>query len=147
MIPALNKISDQDSNPTKNTEAAVTQFLDYAATNLSAIFQYKSSDTIIHIESYASYLSEPRAHRCTGGHYYLISLPADPEKYPNLPPPENGPIPTEYRILKHVVASSAKAEVRGLFHYGKKSVPLRITHHELDFTLIPNPIKTDTSAA
>ena len=84
-----------------------------------------------------------------GGRYYLSSLPTDPKIYPNLPPPANGPIHTECRILKHVVASAAaaEAEVGGLFHNGQKAVPLRITLHELGFTQPPTPITTDNSAA
>ena len=74
--------------------ASSTHFLDYAATNPSAIIQYKASDMILHIESDASYLSEPRASSHTGGHYYLSSLPTDQKKSPNLPSPENGPIHT-----------------------------------------------------
>ena len=50
-------------------------------------------------------------------------------------------------MLKHVVASAFETEVRGLFYNGQTSVALRITHHELGFTLIPIPIKTDNSAA
>ena len=69
------------------------------------------------------------------------------EKSPNLPPPANGPIHTECRILKHVVASAAEAEVGVLFHNGQTAVPLRITLHELGFTQPPNPIKTGNSAA
>ena len=69
------------------------------------------------------------------------------KKSPNLPPPANGPIHTECRILKHVVASAAEAEVGGLFHNGQTAVPLRITLHELGFTQPPTPIKTDNFAA
>ena len=86
ILPALNTLSEQQSNPTKNTEDSITQFLDYAATNPSAIILYKSSDMILHIDSDASYLSEPQARSHTWGHYYLSSLPADPEKSPNPPP-------------------------------------------------------------
>ena len=107
MLPALNTLAEQKSSPIKNTEAAITHFLDYAATNPSAVIQYKASDVILHIYSDASYLSEPRARSRTGGHYYISSLPTDPKKSPNLPPPANGPIHTECRILKHVVASAA----------------------------------------
>ena len=32
-------------------ESAITQLLDYAATNPSAIIQYKASDAILHIDS------------------------------------------------------------------------------------------------
>ena len=51
------------------------------------------------------------------------------------------------RILKHVVASASKAEVRGLFHNGQTTVPLIITLHEIGFTQPPTPIKTDNSVA
>ena len=40
MIPALNTIAEQQSDPTKNNESLITHFLDYAATNLPAIIQY-----------------------------------------------------------------------------------------------------------
>ena len=147
MLPDLNTLSEQQSNPTKNTEAAITQFLDYTATNPSTIIQYKYSNMILHIDSDTSYLSDPRKHSCTGGHYYLSSLTTDPKKSPNLSPPENGPIHTECIILKHVVASAAKSESRGLFHNGQTAVLLRITIHKLGFTQPPTPVKTDNSAA
>ena len=98
-----------------------------------------------HFQCEVSYLSEPRARRCTGGHYYLSSLPTYLKKYPNLLPPENGPIHAECRILKHVVASVAEAEVRGLLHNGQKPVTLRSTLHELGFIQPPIPIKTHNS--
>ena len=139
MLPALNTLAEQQSSPTKNTESAITHFLDYAATNPSAIIQYKASDMILHIDNDASYLSEPRARSRTGGLYFLSSLPTDPKKSPNLPPPENGPIHTECRILKHVVESAAEAEVGGLFHNEQTAVLLRITLHELGFTQPPTP--------
>ena len=147
MLPSLNTLAEQQSSPTKNTEASITHLLDYAATNPSAVIQYKSSNMILHIYSDASYLSDSRACSRTGGHYYLSSLPTNPKKSPNLPPPANFLIHTECRILKHVVASAAKAEFGGLFHNGQTAVPLRITLHELGFTQPPTPIKTDNSAA
>ena len=102
---------------------------------------------ILHIDSDSSYLSEPRASSRTGGHYYLSSLPTNPKKYPNLPPPANGPIHTECRILKHVLASAAEAEVGGLFHNGQTAISIQITLHELGFSQPQTPIKTDNSTA
>ena len=98
---------------------------------------------IPHTGNNTSQLSEPRAHRCTGGHYYLSSIPTNPEKVPNLLPPANAPIYTEFRILKHVVASTAGVEVGALFHNGKKAVSFHITLQELGFTQPPTPIKKD----
>ena len=43
MLPDLNKLSGQQSSLTKDIEAAITHFLDYAATNPSAIIQYKDT--------------------------------------------------------------------------------------------------------
>ena len=77
MLPALNTLAEQQSSPTKNTEAVITHFLDYAATNPSAIIQYKASDMILHIYSDASYLLYPMVRSRTVGHYYLSSLLTD----------------------------------------------------------------------
>ena len=57
MLPSINTLAEQQSSPTKNTEAAITHFLYYAATNPSAVIQYKASNMILHIDSDASYLS------------------------------------------------------------------------------------------
>ena len=46
-----NTIAEQQANPNQNTEAANTHFLDYAATNMTSIVQYKAGDIIIHINS------------------------------------------------------------------------------------------------
>ena len=69
MLPALNTLAEKQSSPTKNTESESTHFRDYTATNPSVIIQYKASNVILHIDSDASYLSEPRARSRTGGHY------------------------------------------------------------------------------
>ena len=46
-----------------------------------------------------------------------------------------------------MVASAAEAEAGGMFHNGQTSTPLQISLHELGFTQLPTPIKTDNSAA
>ena len=147
ILPALNTIAYQQANPTHNNKASITYFLNYAASNPTYIVQYKSSDMVLHIDSDVSYLSEPRSSSRTGVYYYLRSLTSDPTKNPKISPPENGPIHTECRILRHVVDSSSKAELGGLFHNGKTAVPLRITLNEIGFPQPPTPIKTDNSAA
>ena len=67
MLPSLNTVADQQSNPTNNTESAITKLIDYSATNPSTRIQYKSSNMILYFESDASYLSEPRVIRRTEG--------------------------------------------------------------------------------
>ena len=43
MLPTNNTLAEQQSSPNKNTESAIIHFLEYAATNMSAIIQYKDS--------------------------------------------------------------------------------------------------------
>ena len=74
MLTYLKTLSEQQSIPTKNTEAEITHFLGYASTNTSAIIQYKSINVILHIYSDVSYLSEPMERSRTGKQYYLRSL-------------------------------------------------------------------------
>jgi hypothetical protein len=58
MLTALGSLATQQANPTKNTMAKVTQFLDYAATHPDAIVTYHVSDMVLAGHSNASYLSE-----------------------------------------------------------------------------------------
>ena len=68
MLPYLNKIAEQHTNPTHNTEATITHLLDYTATNTTAIVQHKASDIIVHIGGDESYLSKTWELRRTEGH-------------------------------------------------------------------------------
>ena len=109
MLPALNTLVEQQSSPTKNTESAITHFLDYAATNPSAIIHYKASNMIPHIYSDASYLPEPRTHSRTVGELLpqfttnrseIISKPPATSKLPNphgiQNPQARGGVPTSH---------------------------------------------------
>ena len=51
ILPDSNTIAEQQTHPTNNTEAAIKDFLDYAATNPTAVVQFKSSDMVLHIDS------------------------------------------------------------------------------------------------
>ena len=82
---------------------------------------------VIHIESVASYIYEPKECSQTVGHYYIMSQPYEPTKDPHHPHPQNGPIHTKCRLLIHFVAYTAKVEVGGPYHNGQTYVTLRIT--------------------
>ena len=79
ILPSLNSIAEQQAHPTHTNEDAITHLLDYSSTNTNAIFKFKSSDMVLHIDSDAPYLSEPRAHIRTAGYWYLRYLPDDPK--------------------------------------------------------------------
>ena len=134
-------------NPTQNTESAITHLLEYAATNTNAVVKFRASNMVFHFYSDSSYLSEPQVHSHNGGNYYLISKPSNHKKAPHLPKLANEPIHRACIMTRQVVASTAKAEVGGIFHNGKISILLRITLNELGFTQTPTPTKTDNSFA
>ena len=78
MLSALNSIVEQQAHQTQNKTFVITHFLEYASTNPAAVVQFKAGGMVLHIDSDASYLSEPQELSRTGGHYYLRSLPANP---------------------------------------------------------------------
>ena len=69
MISSFNTILEQQANPTQNTEATITHFLEYTGTNPTAIIQYKASNMLLHIDSDESYICETWEHSHTEGHY------------------------------------------------------------------------------
>ena len=95
-------------HPTQNTKSEIKHFLEYASTNTDTVVKFRSSDMMLHIDSYASYLSALCELIHTGGHYYFNFQTVDPKKYPNISPPENGLIHTQCIILRHIVVSADK---------------------------------------
>ena len=146
MLMALNKIGANQAAPTATTARKVTQFLDFAATYPNATITYTASDMVLHVHSDASYLSAPNARSRVSGHYYLSSKPVDPTK-PPVNPPHNGPLHTECKTMRNVMASAAEAELGGLFHNGQTAIPIRQALKELGHPQPATPIQTDNSTA
>ncbi|CAJ1940812.1 unnamed protein product, partial [Cylindrotheca closterium] len=105
MLPALGTIAAQQAQPTVNTMKAVTQFLNYAASNPDAKVRFYASGMHLYIESDASYLSESKARSRAAGYHYLGPAPTDLKNI--TPPPRNGAISVPCKILKNVLASAA----------------------------------------
>jgi hypothetical protein len=57
VLMPLNDIATEQTKATEKTQAATNQLLDYIATHPDATIRYHASDMILHIHSYASYLS------------------------------------------------------------------------------------------
>ena len=100
MLHALNDIAT--SPDTTSTNAAVKYFLNYAACNPSASIIYRQSDMQLSVESDAAYLVCPEARSRAGGYHYLSN---------NGHTTFNGPITVVAKIIKHVMASAAEAEI------------------------------------
>ena len=62
MLPALGTLATQQATPTMATLTAITQLLNYCATNPEATLRYTASDMVLHVESDASYLFGMRGH-------------------------------------------------------------------------------------
>ena len=137
---ALSEIAMQQAAPTENTKQQADQFLDYMWTHPDAKILYRASDMILNVHSDASYLSAPRAHSCTGGYFFLGSLPVDGD-----PLKLNGAIHITCTILKLVAASAAKAELGALFLNTQEAKVLRLTLLELGHPQPPTPIHIDNT--
>jgi hypothetical protein len=150
LLVAIGSLAQQQAKPTMATMKGIVQLLDYCATHPDSVVRFIASDMILHVESDASYLSEPKATSRAAGYHYLSSrLPNDqiaPD--PDDPsPPFNGPVNIFCQVLKEVVSSAAEAELAGLFHNGKEACPLRIALEEMGYPQPPTPIVTDNSTA
>jgi hypothetical protein len=116
------------------------QLLYYITTQDDAVIRYHASDMHLAVHSDASYLSEPKARSCAGGHFYLSSS-ADI-------PPNNGAILNiAQHIIKHVMASATEAELAALYINAREAVYIRIILEEMGQKQTPTPIQTDNAMA
>jgi hypothetical protein len=128
MPVALGSLATRQANPTENTMAKVTQFLDYAATHPDAIVTYHVSGMVLAGHSNASYLSESNAHSRAGGHFFMSNITTKP--------PNNGAILTAAQIIKEVMALAAEAKVGALYINCREAVSAR---HAFEFMGHPRP--------
>ena len=63
ILMVLSEISSQQTAPTENSMKHINHFLDYMWTHPDAVIRYRASDMILNVNSDASYLSAPKAHR------------------------------------------------------------------------------------
>ena len=102
MLHALNDIATRTINGTKQTLADVNYFLNYAAWNQDAAILYRASDMILHVDSDGAYLVAPKARSRAGGYHFLSGKEG---------PIRNAPVYNLVKVMKHVCASTAEAEI------------------------------------
>jgi hypothetical protein len=95
---------------------------------------------ILHIHSYASYLSVSNARSQLGGLFFLGNKSPEQDTL-------NGSILNVAAVIKNVVASAAESEVGACFHNAQSGAPLRVTLTELGHTQPPTHLRTDNSTA
>jgi len=136
----LSILASSQSGGQQSTMDALVHFLDYCATHPDAKLRYVCSDMILHVESDASYLTEPKARSRAGGRHYLGNQPGKP-------PILNGPILDLSKAIKHVMSSAAEAEIGSLFMNLKEATVLRMTLEEMGHPQPPTPVATNNSTA
>ena len=70
-LHALNKLIIKATKATEETQEALTQFLNYCASNPDATIIYRASDMILSCDSDAAYLVAPKLRSLVGGYHYL----------------------------------------------------------------------------
>ncbi len=147
MREALSSISSQQSKPTRATMDEINHLLDYAASNPDATIQYKRSDMHLHVHSDASFAAEPGCKSRAGGHHYMSEKPKPNPKPTDPDPPNNGPVNTVCRIMKHVLGSAAEAELGAAFENCGEACAERLALEEMGHPQGPTPITVDNSTA
>ena len=117
---ALGDLASLQTKGTQKTLDALTQLLNYAATQTNANVIFLRSRMILHIHIDGSYLLAPKACSHAGGHFFFSSNTADPAKCP-----PNGPVHVIAKILRNVMGSAAETEVGASYINGQEDIPLR----------------------
>ena len=142
MLPGLNEVSTQQSTPTINTQRKVNDLLNYVSCHPNAVIRFHASDMCLHVDSDAAYLVLPKARSRLAGHFFLSD---HPEVSRTISP--NGPILTECKTIRTVVASAAEAETHGIFHNAQTALPIRFLLNQMGHPQPPTPLKTDNKIA
>jgi len=87
----------------------------------------------------ASYLSEPKAHSCAGGHFFLSSDCEDPAN--------NGAVLKLTQLIKAVMSSAAETELGALYINAREAVPQRTTLAEMGHKQPQTPMQTNNTTA
>ena len=96
---------------------------------------------VLHVDSYATYLTIPEAISCYAGHFYLRDWPSPLQLKPT--PKRNGLIHTECKTIRNVVSSAAEAKKRGTFNNRKTAIDMRPALITLNHKKTATPLKIE----
>ena len=139
ILPALNTIGSTQAAATEQSIIAITQLLDYCASNPNPTLRYTRSAMILRIHSDASYLSVTKARSRAAGFFYLSDNSDTP--------PLNGAIHVLCAILKNVMASAAEAETGAVFVNCQEAIAVRQTLIEMGHPQPATPVHVDNKCA
>ena len=101
---------------------------------------FYASDMILHVDSNAAYLVDPKSRTRITGYFHLLDH-LNITNHTKL----NGAILVKYKTLLHVVFSSAESKVAGIYHNAGIATPIRQTLQDLNHPQPPTALKTDNS--
>jgi hypothetical protein len=133
-----SQLGSEQAHATEQTAAAVDYVLNYLHNYPNATLVYYASDMQLHVESDASYNSEPGARSRAGGVFYMG---ARTDTYVNAPVDE-----TSVRI-DAVCASAAEAEYAAVFLNARKACVLRQTLKDMGHPQNATPMSVDNKCA
>ena len=142
ILVALNDISSEQAAPTSTTLKDLSRLCDFLATHPNAVIRYVAKTMQLKVESDASYLSVGKSRSQYAGHFYL-----EPARNTFNQTAQNGPIHTEYAVLKNIVCSAAEVECGGVFHNCQKAIVIHRALEALNHPQKPTEVKTDNSTA
>ena len=99
----------------------------------------------LHIQSDASFLSEPGAKSRVGGYHYLSTASAYPKKVPPKQLPINGQINVECTTMRNVLAIKMEAELGAHFVNCQSGAAMRMALIEMVHSQTPTPAVTDSA--
>ena len=107
----------------------------------TAIVRLYTSDMILQVHSYTSYLTAPKTQSRTGGNFFLGSIPVDGKYIIS-----NGHIHSLSAILKHVASSAAETELGALFLNARDAIIMGLILYELGHPQPATPIHCENTA-
>ncbi len=99
----------------------------------------------VHTDS--SYLNEPKARSRGAGYFYLSDKPKLPIEPDDPPPPLNGPILVNSKVIDAVMSSAQEAETGMGYINAKDACEQRLTLETLGHPQGPTPLQFDNKAA
>ncbi len=148
LLPAVGSIGTSLSTaPWKELEPRMNHMLDYIATHPNAEIEYRASDMHLWVHTDSSYLNEPKARSRGAGYFYLSNKPKLPIEPNDPPPPLNGPILVNSKVIDAVMSSAQEAETGMGYINAKDACEQRLTLEALGHPQGPTPIQFDNKAA
>ena len=147
ILPVLIDISSEQSKATTNTAKQVSKLLNYLPSNTQAEIQYRASGMQLAIHSDASDLSVAQARIRSSGVHFLTEGPPDPKNPEDFVTTTNGILLVVCKIMRNIMASSAKSEYGTKFINAQTAVPIRTTLSEMGCKQGPTAIQVYNSTS